>query len=112
MVSCRSFLKYFLYGAVPLAGVLLYFHLECTRERAETLRNKFWADYSAEQTDCTAELPFIKQGTLATELAIGNSHHWPSLDLNYFHIRTGVHIAPVLALLAHKIGGICFGFFR
>ena len=73
MVSCRSLLRYFLYGAVPLAGVLLYFHLECTREREEYLRDKISPVYSPDQTDCTAELPFVMQGTQAIGMAIGNS---------------------------------------
>ena len=73
MVSFKSFFKYILYGAIPLAGVLLYFHLECSREREENLRNKIWPVYSPDQTDCTAELPFIKLGIKATELAIGRS---------------------------------------
>ena len=72
MVSFRSFFKYILYGAVPLAGVLLYFHLECTREREEYLRDKISPVYSPDQTDCTAELPFMKQGAQAAEMSIGN----------------------------------------
>ena len=76
MVSFKSSLKYLLYGAVALAGVLLYFHLECTREREDHLRGKISAVYSPDQTDCTAELPFTKQGTQITEMAIGNSQPW------------------------------------
>ena len=76
MVSFKSFLKYLLYGAVALAGVLLYFHLECTREREEHLRGKISAVYLPDQTDCRAELPFTKPGTQATEMTIGNSQPW------------------------------------
>ena len=73
MVSCQSLFKYILYVAVPLAGVLLYFHLECIREREENLRSKISPVYSPDKTDCTAQLPFIREGTLATEMSIGIS---------------------------------------
>ena len=64
-------IKSFLYFAVPLAGVLLYFHLECVREKEEKLREKFNPDYFPDQTDCTAELPFFKQDVDRVELSVG-----------------------------------------
>ena len=73
MVSFKSFFQYLLYFLVPLAGVLLYFHLECTREKEEKLRNKILPVYSPDQTDCTVELPFAKQGIQSTELTLGKS---------------------------------------
>ena len=51
-------LRYLLYLAVPLSAVLVFYHLECLREREEYLSNKFNPKYNPEVTDCTAELAY------------------------------------------------------
>ena len=56
---CAKLVKYLCYGAVPLAAVLVYFHLECVKEKEVTMRNKFNDEYHPELTDCTVELPFM-----------------------------------------------------
>jgi len=57
--------KYFLYLAVPVSAVLLYFHLECLTEREQYLASKFNSEYQPDQTDCTAEFSFVKPIDLA-----------------------------------------------
>ena len=56
---CGKLVKYLCYGAVPLAAVLVYFHLECVKEKEVTMRNKFNDEYHPELTECTVELPFM-----------------------------------------------------
>ena len=61
MGCCGTLLKYFLYLAVPLTAVLVFFHLECLTEREQYLASKFNPDYRPDQTDCSAELQFSKE---------------------------------------------------
>ena len=58
MGCCGTLLKYFLYLAVPLTAVLVYFHLECLTEREQYLASKFNPEYRPDLTDCSAELRF------------------------------------------------------
>ena len=53
-------MKYFLYLTVPLTALLLYFHLECLKEKEQYLASKFNPEYRPDLTDCTAELTFVK----------------------------------------------------
>jgi len=55
---CGIMLRCLVYVAVPLAAVLVYFHLECVREKDEAMRTKFHDEYHPDTTDCQAELPF------------------------------------------------------
>ena len=61
MGCCGTLLKYFLYLAVPLTALLVYFHLECLGEREQYLASKFNPEYRPDLTDCTAEMSFSKQ---------------------------------------------------
>ena len=61
-MSCGwKLLKYWFCFTVPLVAVLVYFHLECIKEKEETLRNKFNDEYHPEITDCKTELPFSRK---------------------------------------------------
>ena len=40
--------------------MLLYFHLECLRDKEERDRDMFNDVYNPDQTDCLAELPYVK----------------------------------------------------
>jgi len=62
MGFCRSCLKFSGYAAVVLVAVLVYFHLECQREKEENLKNKTNPEFDPELTDCTVSLGYIKKG--------------------------------------------------
>ena len=67
----RRLVKLLLSGLVPLVSVLVYFQLECVREKEESLRSKLSPHYRPDQTDCTAELPFLNHTVHRTELSMG-----------------------------------------
>ena len=60
MGACRRCLSSSLYLLVPLVAVLLYFQLQCWREREEFLRTKFNEEYQPDLTDCQAEIQYRK----------------------------------------------------
>lgn len=60
MGCCGTLMKYFLYLAVPVTAVLLYFHLECLTEKEQYLASKFNPEYHPDLTDCSVELSFLK----------------------------------------------------
>ena len=58
MGCCAALLRYVLYVSVPLSAILMFYELECKKEREEYLSNKFYPEYRPEMTDCSAELFF------------------------------------------------------
>lgn len=62
MGFCQIVLKTFLYTSLTLTAVLVYLHIECQKESEESKNNRFNAEYHPDQTDCVAELPFVKPG--------------------------------------------------
>ena len=50
----------FVYIWCYFSAVLLYFHLECLRDKEERDRDMFNDVYIPDQTDCLAELPYVK----------------------------------------------------
>jgi len=57
---CGTILRISFYTIATLCAVLLYFHLECLRDREERDRDMFNDVYIPDQTDCLAELPYVK----------------------------------------------------
>ena len=66
--KCLAFLGLLL----PLAAVLIHFHLECLREREEFRVNKFNIHYQPDQTDCKAEIEFFKTESKLVSVHLGN----------------------------------------
>jgi len=62
MGLCRSCLTFSGYATVVLASVLVFFHLECRREKEEELKNKTNPEFLPELTDCSVSLGFTKKG--------------------------------------------------
>ena len=57
--------RYLLYVTIPLAAVLVFFHLECSIEKKWTFENKFNDEYNPAVTECSSALYFIN-GDLLT----------------------------------------------
>ena len=68
MGLCGNMIKYLLYVTLPLAAVLVFFHLECSKEKEEAFRNKFNDKYNPEITDCSSALPFMDGDLLTIKL--------------------------------------------
>ena len=52
--------------------LLTYFHIECQREKEAKAKDKFNEVYESDKTDIETNLPFLKKGTGAYDLFIGN----------------------------------------
>ena len=57
--------RYLLYVTIPLAAVLVFFHLECSIEKEWAFENKFNDEYNPAVTECSSALYFIN-GDLLT----------------------------------------------
>ena len=71
MDCCDVVRKLLLTILVSFGAVLLYLHAECLREVEEKHRNRFNEVYNPDDTDCVAELPFIKHGIEFIEFSLG-----------------------------------------
>jgi len=65
MGLCGNITRYLLYVTIPLAAVLVFFHLECSIEKKWTFENKFNDEYNPAVTECSSALYFIN-GDLLT----------------------------------------------
>ena len=67
----RRLVKLLLSGLVPLVSVLVYFQLECVREKEESLGGKLSPHYRPDQTDCKVQLAFVSHTVHHTSLSMG-----------------------------------------
>ena len=51
-----------LYTVFALSAVLVYFHLECLKEKKENVKYKTNPEFKPADTDCFVPLSFIKKG--------------------------------------------------
>ena len=58
------------------SAVLLYFHLECLKDKEERDRDMFNDVYIPDQTDCLAELPYAKPAEKEVIQFIGKVLHF------------------------------------
>ena len=72
MGLCGKITKYLLFVTIPLAAVLVFFHLECSKEKEEAFRNKFNDVYNPEATDCSAALHFFNGDLLTLNIGFQN----------------------------------------
>merc|ERR1711983_5919 len=68
---CLSLLKVLLYTSATLGVILIYFHIECQREKEAKAMDRFNEVYKPDKTDIETKLPFLKKGTGAYELSLG-----------------------------------------
>jgi len=71
MGCCSTILKLLLITSLSIGSILLYLHVECQRELEEKNSNKFNDVYYPDETDCVAELPFVKAGTESVDINLG-----------------------------------------
>ena len=62
MGLCGRCLQLSLYTIVGLVAILMYFHLECQKEKAENLKDKFNPDFLPGEADCHVSPGFTKKG--------------------------------------------------
>ena len=62
MGLCGRCLQLSLYTIVGLVAILVYFHLECQKEKAENLKEKTNPVFIPGETDCHVSLGFTKKG--------------------------------------------------
>ena len=62
MGLCGQCLQLSLYTIVGLVAILMYFHLECQKEKAENLKDKFNPDFLPGEADCHVSPGFTKKG--------------------------------------------------
>ena len=72
MGLCGNITNFVLYVTIPLAAVLVFFHLECSKEKEEAFRNKFNDEYNPEVTDCSSALSFMDGDLLTIKLGLLN----------------------------------------
>ena len=56
MGLCGNITRYLLYVTIPLAAVLVFFHLECSIEKEWAFENKFNDEYNPAVTECSSAL--------------------------------------------------------
>ena len=61
------------YYSLSFRVILIYFHIECQREKEAKAINKFNEDYKPEETDIKVKLPFHKKGTKEIDVSLGIS---------------------------------------
>ena len=62
MGLCGRCLQLSSYTIVGLVAILMYFHLECQKEKAENLKDKFNPDFLPGEADCHVSPGFTKKG--------------------------------------------------
>lgn len=62
MGLCGRCLQVSGYTVVVLVAILLYFHLECQKEKEENMKNKTNSQFLPETTNCFVELGYTMKG--------------------------------------------------
>ena len=103
MGCCSTVLKLLLITSLSIGSILLYLHVECQRELEEKNSDKFNDVYNPDETDCVAELPFVKAGTESVDINLGIVEIFYIFKRNNFLVRTGVYAGSVASVSSDKV---------